>query len=150
MNRKASADGRGHGLLDDVRLSCPGVLRRLHDRTLLDARDARRHADHHARLGESTLVDAVDEVAQHLLADLEVGDDAIFEGPNRLNVARGPPDHPLGLRSYCQRPTILDVHGDHRGLVQDDAATADIDQRVRRSEVDGHVSTQQEEAVVRH
>src|ERR1051326_3133120 len=49
---------------------------RLLDRALLDAGDAGGHAHHHPRMRPAVLVHLLDEVAQHLLGDIEVGDDA--------------------------------------------------------------------------
>ena len=86
--RKTGADGGGHRLLDDVRLPGAGVLGRLHHGPLLHTGDPRRHADDHPRLGEPALVDPLDEIAEHLLADLEVGDDAVLQRPDGLDVAR--------------------------------------------------------------
>jgi hypothetical protein len=112
-------------------LRAPSELGRLHDGALLDTGDTRGHADHHARFGEATLVDAVDEVAQHLLADLKVCDDAVLSGPNGLDVAGGAADHPFGLGAHGQRFAVFDVDGDHGGLVEDDAATSNVDKGVR-------------------
>ena len=54
LHGQAGADGRGHRLLDDVGgLAGAGVLGRLLHGALLDAGDARRHADDHARLRPS-------------------------------------------------------------------------------------------------
>ena len=79
VDGQPGADGRGHGLLDDVGgLAGAGVLGRLLHRPLLHAGDARGHADHHAGLRPAALVHPVDEVAEHLLADLEVGDHAVL------------------------------------------------------------------------
>ncbi len=93
---------------------------------------------------------AVDEIAQHLLADLEVGDDAVLERPDRLNVRRRTPDHPLRLGPHGQRAPVFDVDGDHGRLVEDDATAADVHQRVGGSEVDSHVSTKEGKAIFGH
>ena len=51
VHRQVGADRRGHRLFDDVhRLARAGVLGGVLHGTLLDTGDARRHADHHARL----------------------------------------------------------------------------------------------------
>ena len=77
------ADRGGHRLLDQVRLARAGGQRRLLDRALLDAGDARRDADDHARVREAVLVHLLDEVAEHLLGDVEVGDDAVLQRADR-------------------------------------------------------------------
>src|SRR5207244_7273596 len=107
-----------------------GVLRRLLHGPLLDTGDARRDADDHARLGEAALVHAVDEVPQHLLADLEVGDDAVLQGTDGLDVAGRAPDHALGLEPDGQGPAVVDVHRDDGRLVEHYAATAQVHKRV--------------------
>src|SRR2546421_626664 len=72
VHGEAGADGGGHGLLDDVgRLAGARVLGRLLHGALFDAGDARRDADHHARLRPSPMVHPLDEVTEHLLADVE-------------------------------------------------------------------------------
>ncbi len=117
---------------------------------LLDSGDPRRDADDHPGLCEPALVDPLDEVAEHLLADLEVRDHPVFERTYRLDVARRPADHPLRLCTDCERPAVFDVHGHDGRLVQDDPASTHVDEGVRGAEVDGHIATEQEEAVVPH
>src|SRR5664280_537530 len=48
------------------------------------------------------------------------------------------------------RPAILDVDGHHRGLVQDDAPAADVDQGVGGTEIDRHVTAEKRKTVVAH
>src|SRR5690606_9763070 len=52
VHGEPGADRGGHGLLDDVNLARPGRVPRVLDRALLDAGDARGHADNQAGLGE--------------------------------------------------------------------------------------------------
>jgi hypothetical protein len=130
----------GHGLLDDVRrLAGAGELRSFLHGALLDARDARGHGDDHARLRPAALVHLLDEVAQHLLADLEVRDDAVLQRADGADVARRAADHPLRLDAHRERATVVHVDGDDRRLVEDDALTPHVDERVRGAEIHGHV-----------
>ena len=46
VDRQGRADGRGHRLLDELRVGGPGAAGRLGDGTPLDLGDRRRHADH--------------------------------------------------------------------------------------------------------
>ena len=149
-DRQAGADGRGHGLFDDEGvLAGPRELCGLLHGPLLDAGDARRDADHHAGLGPSPLMHALDEVAQHLLGDLEVGDHAVLQRPDGHDVGGRAPDHALGLEPDRERTTVLEIDGDDGRLVQDNAPAPDIDESVRRAQVDCHVPAEQrrEEAV---
>ena len=139
-NRQACADRGGHRLLDQVRLARAGGERRLLDRALLDPGHSRRDADDDARVGEPVLVHFLDEVAQHLLRDVEVGDHAVLERPDRRDRPGGAAEHALGLDAdgvYLARAL---VDRDHARLREHDAATAHVDERVRGSEVHGHVA----------
>ena len=80
VDRQAGADRRSHRLLDDVDLAGAGRVGRVLDRALLDPGDAGGHADDDAGPSKSRPpVDLLDEVAQHALGRLEVGDDAVLE-----------------------------------------------------------------------
>jgi hypothetical protein len=86
---QARADGGRHGLLDEVDLAGARALGALFHRALLDLGDAEGHADDDARLHQrAAVVRARDEVAKHRLGDLEVGDDAVAQRADRLDVAR--------------------------------------------------------------
>src|SRR5262249_5825886 len=138
-DRQPGADRGGHGLLDQVRLPRPRRQRRLLDGALLDAGDAARHADDDAGMRETMLMDLLDEVPQHLLGDVEVSDDAVLERADRLDRPRGATEHPLGLDADRVDLARRLVDRDHGRLRQDDAAPADVDERVRRPQVHGHV-----------
>ena len=91
-------------------------------------------------LRPAALVHLLDEVAEHLLADVEVGDDAVLQRADGLDVAGRAPDHPLRLGADRERAAVARVDRDHRRLVEHDAAAAHVDERVRGAEVDGHVA----------
>ena len=141
VDGQPGADRGRHRLLDDVDLAGAGLVAGLLDRALLHRGDAAGHADDHAGLGEvATPVHLLDEVAQHLLGRLEVGDDAVLERPDGGDVVGGAADHALGLVPDREHLAGGGVHGDDGRLVEDDALAADIDQRVGGAEVNGHVS----------
>ena len=75
-------------------------------------------------------MDLLYEVAEHLLADLEIGDHSILEGTDGLDVAGGTSDHALGVGSDSQYGAVEAVDGHHRRVVEDHSFTADVDQRV--------------------
>jgi hypothetical protein len=76
------------------------------------------------------------EVAQHLLGHLEVGDHTVAERPARSDRRRGPADHPLRLRPDRDYRVAALVDRDHRRLEQDDPLPAQVHDRVRGAEVD--------------
>jgi hypothetical protein len=94
---------------------------------------------------QTPLVDPLDEVAQHLLGDVEVGDHPVLERAHGLDVGRGAADHALGFVADGQDRAGERVDRDHRWLVQDDAVAPNVDERVRGPEVDSHVLTQEPE-----
>src|SRR5262249_46137753 len=104
VHGQAGADRGRHRLFDDVRLFTRArLLRRFLYGALLDSGDARRHADHHARLRPLARVHALDEVAEHLLADVEVGDDAVLERTDGFDVLGRAPDHLLRFDADGER-----------------------------------------------
>src|SRR3954452_16535842 len=82
-----------------------------------------------------------DEVLEHLLADLEICDDAVLERTNGLDVRRCPPDHALGFGANGEQTPVPGVDGDDGWLVEHDATATHVHDGVRRAEVDGHVTT---------
>src|SRR2546426_1887714 len=139
LDRQAHTDRGGHRFGDHVDLLGPGGLRRIAHRSLLYLCDPARYADDDFRLhAEQVPVDdGLQEEAQHLLGDVEVGDDAVFERPHREDAVRRAAEHALGLE-----PDALDLaggflDGDDGGLVEHDALTLDPDEGVGRPEIDG-------------
>ncbi len=103
-DRQAGADRGGHRLLDQVRLARAGGERRLLDGPPLDAGDAGRDADDDARVREAVLVHLLDEVAEHLLGDVEVGDHAVLQRADRGDRPGRPAEHPLRLDARPRAP----------------------------------------------
>src|SRR2546422_879264 len=94
------ADRGGHGFLDELGLAGAGREAGLLHCTLLDPGDAGGHAHHHARMGESVLVDPLYEVPQHLFRDVEIGDHTILQGPDGTDRPGGAAPHPLRLYAH--------------------------------------------------
>ena len=142
MTGQAGTDGGRHRLLDQVDAAGAGTLGTFLDGALLDRGGARGHADDHPRAGEAAAaIHPADEVLDHLLRDLEVGDDAVAQGADGLDVAGRAADHLLGLVADGQDllAPVLVADRHHGRLVEDDAAALDVDQRVGRAEIDRHV-----------
>src|SRR5215204_2802704 len=135
------ADRGGHRLLDEVRLARARAEAGLLDGALLHPGHPRRHADDHARVRPAVLVHLLDEVAEHLLGHVEVGDHAVLERPDRLDRAGGPAQHALGLDPHRVDLGAARVDRHDGRLREHDAAPAHVDERVGGSKVDGHVAT---------
>ena len=76
---------------------------------------------------------------EHALGHVEVGDDAVLEGTHGDDVRGGTSDHALRLGADCQHLLRNAVDCDDTGLIYDNAAAFDHDQRVRRPEVYANV-----------
>ena len=128
-HRHPRADRGRHRLLDQIHLARARIRRRVADRTPLHLGRSARHADHD--LGVATELAAVhllDEVVDHLLGDIDVGDHAVAQWPDRLDIARRAAHH--HFRVIADRAhDLLAAHRlnrNHARLVQHDAATANI------------------------
>ena len=77
----------------------------------------------------------------HILRDLEIGDHAVAQRPDGFDIAGRATEHLLGFLAHGQHLLLaLPVRdGDDRWLIQHDALSFYVDERVRRAEVDGHV-----------
>src|SRR4051794_7072305 len=133
-------DRGGHRLLDEVGLAGAGGEAGLLDGPFLDTGDAGGHADDDARVRPAVLVHLLDEVAEHLLRHLEVGDHPVLERPDGGDRARRAAEHPLRLDPDGVDLAAALVHGDDRRLRQHDPPPAHVDERVRGAEVDRHVA----------
>ena len=141
-HRQARADCRRHRLLDQPDLAGAGALGRFLDGAALDGGGAGGHADHDLRMGEAAaIVHLRDEVLDHRLGNFEVGDDAVAQRADRLDVAGGTTQHHLGLFADRENLPLAALRGEgHDGrFVENDAPTLHVDQRIGRTEVDAHV-----------
>src|SRR5439155_25555270 len=89
-----------------------------------------------------------DEVTQHLLGDVEVGDHTVLQRADRGDRPRRAPEHPLRLDPDRVNLAGPLVDGDDRRFREDDAPTAHVDERVRGPEVDRHVAPAESAQVV--
>ena len=137
---QARADRGGDRLLDQVHTTRPGRERGLLDRPLLDLGDPRRRAHDQTGVGPMSVEHLADEVAQHLLGDLEVRDHAVAQRARRRDRRRRATDHPLGVGSHgVDRARSASPIATTEGSETTMPASSDVDEGVRRAEVDRHV-----------
>ena len=114
---------------------------------ITDSRIARRstsvawHGTHkHARTrsNETVFMHFLDEMLQHFLSDLEVGDDPIFKRADRSDIARSSTQHAFCIYADCRYRFLVVMlpNCHHRGLIKDDASLPNINQCIGRSEID--------------
>jgi hypothetical protein len=90
-------------------------------------------------------VSLLDEVGQHLLGDLEVGDDSVLHRLDRHDVARRAAEHVLGFLANRFHAAVHFVDRNDRRLVHDDALAAGIDAGVGRAEIDREIAGKKRE-----
>ena len=132
----ACADGGGHRLFNEVDLPGTGLNTRIDDGALLDLRDAGGHADDDPGLEEGEAGDLVDELFQHSLRHVIVGDHALPQRTDGDDIAGGTPQHGLGVGAHLQKLTCGLVHRHHRGLIEDNALALYIYQNGSGTQID--------------
>ena len=129
-------------------LAASGVLGRVAHGADLDVGGSGGDADDHAqrRCEEASGgLDLLDHAAEHEFRGVEVGDDAVFERADGLDVRVCLLVHLAGLLSDCDEFSGVDVEGDDRRFVDDDLPVIDY-QRIGRTEVDGQLLCQRKDS----
>src|SRR3954452_5984644 len=85
-------------------------------------------------------MDLLDEVAQHLLGHVEVGDHAVLERADGGDRAGRPAEHALRLYAYRVYLAAPRVDRDDRRLGQPDPAPTHVSERVRSPQPNRHVA----------
>ncbi len=83
-----------------------------------------------------------DEVREHLLGSVEVGYDAIANGPDGPQALRRPAKHPASVLTNCFHCASGGVEGNKGRLTDDDALAQRIDAGVGGAEVDGQIAAE--------
>src|ERR1700733_596574 len=148
VHRQPGTDRRGHRFLDDVHAPRAGLVTGFLDRTLLDAGDAAGHRDDDARLSQmAAFVHLLDEVSEHSLCDVEIRYHAVFQGPDRDDVAGRSADHAFGFHPDGDDLPRVRVQSHHRWLIEHDSTSADVDQCVGSAEIDRHIAAEERQRV---
>src|SRR5699024_4878244 len=132
----ARADGGGHRLLNEVHPAAAGLDARVHHGPLLHLGDAGGDADDDPGLEDHEARHLADELPEHPLGHVVVGDDALPQGADGDDVAGGAAQHLAGLLANLQELAGILVHGHHGWLVENDALALDVDQNGSGTQVD--------------
>src|SRR5205085_12080214 len=93
-DRQPGTDRRGYRLLDQKNAPGTGAFRGLLDGAPLDPGGPRWHANDQVWAGKArTFAYFPEEVFDHLLRNLEIGDNAVAQGPDRLHRLWRAPQH---------------------------------------------------------
>ena len=139
-------------VLDQVDLAGAGGEGGLAHGPLLDLGDPRGDRDDDAGPEQAAaVVSPPDEVAEHRLGDVEVGNDAVLQRPDGPDRPGGPPEHLLRLLADgadLVDPAGIRLHGDDRGLVRHDPSSLGVYERVGGPEIDREIVREHAEKTV--
>jgi hypothetical protein len=100
----------------------------------------------------SSVMNLPNEMPNHILCNVKIRDDTIAQRADRLNILRGPPKHLLCF--FTHRHDLFSNLGranrDDRRLVQDNAPSLYVNQRVRRAEIDRDIGSKQAQHSAEH
>ena len=140
VDRETDADGGGHGLGDRDDVAGTGVEGGVLDGALFHLGDAGGNRDDDAgRSAERATRYFANEVTEHRLGDVEIGDHAVFHGADGGDIAGGAAEHLFGLIANGADLAGHGIEGDHRRLAEDDTFIFDVNERVGGAEVDADV-----------
>ena len=140
VDRQVGADSGCHRLLDDIDPPCARPRRGILERTPFDARHLTRHADDHPRTDQPRGPDLVDEVAQHPLSHVGIGDDPVLQRADRVDVSGRAAEHLSGRSTRGNQAAGAGLDGDDGRLIEHDPVAAFVDQGVGGAQVNGEVS----------
>ena len=92
-------------------------------------------------MSQTPAVHASDELAEHLLGDIQVSDHTVAQRPAGGNRGRRATDHPLGLVTDRQHPAGPGVLCHHGRLGYQYPPATGVHERVRGTEVDREVAS---------
>jgi hypothetical protein len=146
VDRQSHADrGRDRLRHQMHRLAASRAHGRIDHGALLHLGDAGGDADDDAgshQTEELVLLHPVDERVQEVFGHLEIGDDPVLERSHRIDVVGRAAEHDLRFHADREHSAAGLVDGDHRGLVEHDAATPHVQQGVRGPQVHRHIGGQ--------
>ena len=145
---ETGAQSCGHRLENHADLAAAGVLGRVANGADFDVGRTRRNADHHPkRRGEQLArdLDFLNHAAQHHLCGREVGDHAVFERADGLDVRVGLFVHLTGDLSDGFEFARVHVERHDGRFVDNDLSVVNY-QCVGRSEVDGQLFSQRKKS----
>ena len=141
---QARADRGGERFVDQPHARRAGVGRGVADGAALDRGRGRRHAhdDMASRAERPRDADSLfDEMLDHLFGDIDVGDHAVAQGTQRLDIGGRLAHHQLRLVAdhLDAADAVACLERDHRRFVEHDPAIAGIDDSIHGPEIDGDI-----------
>src|SRR5579875_952186 len=100
--------------------------------TFLNFRCLARHADDDPGMDQAlAAMSLMNEIVEHTLSHLEIGNDAVAERTNGNDIRRRAAEHVLGFGAAADDLSRASVHGNDGGFVEHNALPGDINQGIR-------------------
>ena len=135
----ARANGGGHRFLNEIHPAAPGLDARVYHGAFFHFCDARGHADNHPGLEDHKAGHLAEELLEHPLGHIVVGNHALPQGTDGNDVAGGAAQHLTGLLAHLQQFAGILVHCYHGGLVENDAFIFHVYQYGSSSQVNADI-----------
>ena len=135
-NVDARTDGCRHGLFNEIHLPGAGLNAGIDDSTLFHLGNAGGDTDDNPGLEEGHACHLVDELPQHPLRHVIVGNNTLPQGTDSHDVAGGTAQHSLGLGAHLEQLASILIQSHHRGLVEDNALALYIYQNRCGTQID--------------
>ena len=105
-------------------------------RTLLYHGDTGGNANHDPGTeNDPPTDDSLNEIPEHLLGNIIIGNYAVSQGANSLDIARRTANHPLCFLAHSEDFLCITIYGDDRRLPKDYTFTANINQYIRSTQI---------------
>ena len=151
MNGKICTNRSRHWFFNDVHwTTSTRIFSGILNGALFNSGNSRWNTNHHSWFAPTTSCDALNEIAQHFFAHVEVGNDSIFQWTNHFNMFRSTSKHSLCFPTDCNRLSVAHIDSNHRGLIQNNSLTAHVHQGVGGAEVDCNVTPHRQRIIPIH
>ena len=140
--RQIGTDCRGHRLFNQPHLTRARRFGRFLNGPPLDRGRTRRDADdNHRRRERATVVNFADKIFNHLFGDFKIGNHAVAQRTNGMNVARRAAQHLFGFVAHRQNLFFAAIffNRNHGRLVQHDTLSLNVDQRICGTQIHRHI-----------
>ena len=142
MDRQTRSDCGRHWLIDKSNVARASSACRVSNGAPFDWGNHRWHAHRDPRFAESTYANLLQDQSNHSLSGVEISNSSLAKGTNGNDVRRGPSYHLPCFTADGEDVTGSLVHRDNRRLVEHDAASTFVHQRVSGAQVDRKVTCQ--------
>ena len=141
-DRNAGTQSGCHGFLNQINRPRTGTFGGFLNGAAFNFCGAGGDTNHHAWVGKHfAIMHFLNKVFDHFLGDMKIRNHAVAQGTYRRNVGGGFSQHLFGIGPDGQNNFFIFYvgNGNHRRFIQHDPAPLNINQRVGRSQVNGHI-----------